>query len=98
MARRLAEIAHQHPNLEVLSKPTLSICCFRYVSPQITDLDKFNQRLHQRLVRENIYMPSTTRVKGQLALRPCYIGARAEPEQVDGLVEAVLRIGRGLSC
>jgi len=96
MARSLARFATEHPNLEVLSEPTLSICCFRYVAPQISDLDQFNQRLHRRLVRENLYMPSTTRVRGKLALRPCYIGARAEEAQVAGLLESVLRIGKEL--
>ena len=93
MARYIAHYAKGHPNLEVLLEPTLSICCFRYVSPNIPDLDHFNQRLHRHLIRENEYMPSTTRVKGQLALRPCYVGARADQSQVDGLLEAVLRIG-----
>ena len=96
MARYLAQYANGHPNLEVLSEPTLSICCFRYIAPDIMDLDQFNQKLHRRLVRENVYMPSTTRVKGRLALRPCFVGARANQSQVDGLLEAVLRIGRGL--
>jgi aromatic-L-amino-acid decarboxylase len=93
MARNLARCADAHPNLEVLSEPTLSICCFRYVSPHIKDLDQFNQQLYRRLVRENKFMPSTTRIKGKLALRPCFLGARAESGQVDALVEAVLRIG-----
>ena len=93
MARFIAQYSKGHPNLEVLIEPTLSICCFRYVSPNIADLDQFNQRLHRRLVRENEFMPSTTRVKGQLALRPCYIGARADQSQANGLLEAVLRIG-----
>lgn len=93
MARYIARYAEEHPNLEMLLEPTLSICCFRYISPSIADLDHFNQRLHRRLVRENEYMPSTTRIKGQLALRPCYVGARADQSQVDGLLEAVLRIG-----
>ena len=96
MARQLAKYANDHPNLEVLSEPTLSICCFRYISPHIDDLDMFNQRLHRRLVRENKYMPSTTRVNGKLALRPCYVGARADHPQVDALLEAVLRIGKDM--
>ena len=96
MAKHIFEFANQQPNLEVLSKPTLSICCFRYVDDSIKDLNLFNQRLHRRLVRENQYMPSTTRVGGELALRPCYVGARHEQLQVDGLLEAVLRIGKNL--
>ena len=96
MARRLSEQADAHPKLEVLSEPTLSICCFRYRPAHTDDVDGFNQRLHRRLVRENEYMPSTTRVGGQLALRPCYIGARAHPDQVDGLIDSVVRIGNAL--
>ena len=93
MARLLAASAMAHPKLEVLGEPTLSICCFRYLPSQVADIDRFNQRLHRILIRENEYMPSTTRVGGKLALRPCYIGARAHPSQVDGLLKSVVRIG-----
>lgn len=97
MARYIARYASEHPNLELLSEPTLSVCCFRYTTPQSKDLDLLNQRLHRRLVRGNQYMPSTTRVNGKLALRPCYIGARADQSQVDGLLQAVLKIGKELA-
>lgn len=96
MARELADFCKQHPKLELLLEPTLSVCCFRYVSPQVEDLDQFNQKIHRRLVRENEYMPSTTRINGQLALRPCFLGARADHSQVDGLAQAVIRIGDAL--
>lgn len=98
MARYIVEFADKHPRLEVLGEPTLSVCCFRYVSSRIADLDRLNQKLHRRLVRENEFMPSTTRVKGKLALRPCFIGARATQSQVDGLLDAVLRIGNELEA
>ncbi len=96
MARYISKFANEHPDLEVLSEPTLSICCFRYVTSNSVDLDRFNQTLHRRLVRENQYMPSTTRVNGNLALRPCFIGARTNQAQVTGLLNSVLRIGREL--
>ena len=96
MAREIAEFCKQHPNLELLLEPTLSICCFRYVAPDIADLDLLNQQLRQRLVRENEFMPSTTRVDGKLVLRPCFIGVRTDSSQVDGLLQAVLRIGNEL--
>lgn len=97
MARHLSEFANAHPKLQVLSEPTLSICCFRYVPSNIdADIDLFNQKLHRLLVRENEYMPSTTRVRGKLALRPCYVGARADISQVDAFLSSVLRIGEKL--
>ena len=98
MARRIAEVCRTHPNLELLLEPTLSICCFRYVAPGVEDLDRLNQRLHRRLVRGNVYMPSTTRVGCKLALRPCFVGALAEMEQVDGLLQAVLETGNSLAA
>jgi aromatic-L-amino-acid decarboxylase len=93
MARHVADIARSHPNLELLLEPTLSICCFRYVSADGVDLDRLNRQLHRRLVRETRNLPSTTQVNGKLALRPCFIGARATLAQADSLVEDVLRIG-----
>ena len=93
MAAHIADLARAHPNLELLLEPTLSICCFRYVNPQVADLDGLNRQLHRRLVRENRNLPSTTQVGGKLALRPCFIGARAALAQADSLVEDVLRIG-----
>jgi aromatic-L-amino-acid decarboxylase len=93
MAAHIAQIARSHPNLELLAEPTLSICCFRYVTRGVADLDHLNRQLHRRLVRENRNLPSTTQVGGKLALRPCFIGARATLAQADSLVEDVLRIG-----
>ena len=98
MAREVAEFCRRHENLQLLLEPTLSICCFRYVAPGVEDIDRLNQRLHRRLVRENEFMPSTTRVDGKLALRPCFLGARTERDQVDGMLQAILRIGTALAA
>lgn len=98
MARELAARCRAHQNLELLLEPTLSVCCFRYVAPGIDNLDQLNHRLVRRLIRENEFMPSTTRVDGQLALRPCFLGARSERDQVDGLLQSVLRLGAALAA
>jgi aromatic-L-amino-acid decarboxylase len=96
MALELAERCRQYPQLELLLEPTLSICCFRYVSPRVSDLDRLNLRLHRQLARECEFIPSTTRVNGQLVLRPCFLGERTDRLQVEGLLQAVLRIGDAL--
>jgi aromatic-L-amino-acid decarboxylase len=98
MAAYLANAAKEHPNLELLLEPTLSICCFRYVAPGIADLDAFNRQLHRRLIRENQNMPSTTLVNGKLALRPCFVGARTIQENAEALLRDVLRIGDALAA
>jgi aromatic-L-amino-acid decarboxylase len=55
MACAITDFCKQHANLELLLEPTLSVCCFRYVSPRVEDLDLLNQRLHRRLIR--IFIP-----------------------------------------
>ena len=97
MAAYVAQAAREHPNLELLQEPTLSICCFRYTAPHIGNLDLLNQRLHRRLIRGNQSMPSTTRVNGHLALRPCFIGARCELAHAHALIADVLCIGGELA-
>jgi len=98
MAAYVAQAAREHPNLELLQEPTLSICCFRYVAANVSDLDLLNQRLHRRLIRGNQNLPSTTRVNGHLALRPCFIGARSELSHARDLVADVLRLGSELAA
>ncbi len=98
MAAYVAQAAREHPNLQLLQEPSLSICCFRYVAPNVSNLDLLNQRLHRQLIRENQHMPSTTRVNGHLALRPCFIGARSELSHARALVADVLRIGGELAA
>jgi hypothetical protein len=36
-------------------------------------------------------------VAGKLAIRPCFVGARTTLREADGLVDAVLELGRELS-
>ncbi|MGJ8527814.1 pyridoxal phosphate-dependent decarboxylase family protein [Maritalea sp.] len=93
MAQRVAERVQADDRLELVLEPSLSICCFRYIAEGVEDLNVFNQRIHRRLVRGNAFIPSTTKVDGKLAIRPCFVGARSETGQEDGLVDEVLRLG-----
>lgn len=94
-ARRLEHRAREHPRLEVVAPPTLSICCFRYVAPGLNEaaLNDLNARIAKRLRAETPYVPSTTVVNGRYAIRPCYVNPRTTEAEVDGLAEAVARLG-----
>ncbi|HEX2705834.1 MAG TPA: aminotransferase class V-fold PLP-dependent enzyme [Candidatus Lustribacter sp.] len=93
LASRLAEVARRHPRLEVLAEPVLSICCVRYTAPGLADHDRVNEAILRRLLRDTPYLPSSTRVGGAFAIRPCYINPRTTPEHVDGLAAAIVEIG-----
>lgn len=96
MARNLADKVRQHPKLELLLQPTLSICCFRYLGHTNQDLDRLNQRIHRQLVHNGVNIPSTALIKGRFCIRPCFIGARTEAQQVDDLLQEVLSIGASI--
>jgi aromatic-L-amino-acid decarboxylase len=97
MARELARLAYESPQLEVVQAPTLSICCFRYISQNTQDLNDLNTRIHRRLVHNTRNMPSTVMINGKLAIRPCFVGARAHHRQVTELVDEVINIGDDLT-
>jgi aromatic-L-amino-acid decarboxylase len=96
-ARHVADRARQEAALELLTEPTLSICCFRHVAPPGSDPDEFNRRLLRRLLRETDFMPSSTLVDGRFAIRPCFINLRTTTAHVEAFMDAVLHIGAELA-
>ncbi|WP_376792884.1 pyridoxal phosphate-dependent decarboxylase family protein [Thermoflexus sp.] len=99
-ARHLAARVQASPVLELLAPVTLSICCFRYVPPELRErdgktrlLNDLNREILARLHSEHHHVPSGTELNGEFAIRPCYINPRTTLADVDGLVEAVERIG-----
>lgn len=93
-ARHLARRVHEDDHLELLSEPTLSICCFRYRFPGTGETqDALNAEIVRRLQAEGRYVPSTTVVGGALAIRPCYINPRTTLADVDGLADSVREFG-----
>ena len=100
LASQLAALVLEHPRLELLLEPELSICVLRYVAPGIdaAALDALNLALLRRLQRETPYLPSDTRVRGVVALRPCFINPRTTPDMVDAFAAAVVRLGDELAA
>lgn len=93
MARQIAETAQEHPRLELVQQPTLSICCFRYVNENCKDLNSLNRDIHRRLVHNGKNIPSTAIVNDILAIRPCFVGARTSWQHAQSLLDEVVAIG-----
>ena len=98
-ARRVAERVRSSSELELLAEPVLSICCFRYRSPGLTEaeLDSLNEQILHEMRSEGRYVTSSTVVDESFALRPCYINPRTTMAEVDGMVDTVIEIGRRLT-
>jgi aromatic-L-amino-acid decarboxylase len=95
-ARRVAERAREHPRLELVLDPVLSICVFRYRpsgDPAEAAIDAANREILRRLARETRFVVSSTVVRGQFALRPCFINPRTSMSDVDAFVDTVIALG-----
>jgi len=98
-ARRVADEVRAHPRLELLTEPTLSILCFRYLPEHgVADdeLDALNGELVHRLHIATPYVPSTTKVHGVLAIRPCFVNSRTTDASLDGFTDTVVAFGDAL--
>jgi aromatic-L-amino-acid decarboxylase len=81
-ARLLAELVREHPHLEVVSEPQLSIVCFRH-----TGVD--NQALTGAIQQDARIYLSGAEVDGEACLRACFVNYRTSDDDVRAVVEAV---------
>lgn len=95
-ARHVAERVRGDPALELLLEPALSVVCFRYRPSTAADPNTLNEQILARLRRETGFMPTSTSVGGRFAIRPIFINPRTTLADVDGMIDAVIRIGREL--
>lgn len=99
-ARRFTELAREHPRLEALTEPELSVACVRYRPARPVgdaELDRLNEELLRRLWRTTAYQPSSTVVAGRFAIRPCFIGVRVTEADVTGLAQRLVDLGDALT-
>ncbi|MGH7212074.1 MAG: pyridoxal phosphate-dependent decarboxylase family protein, partial [Acetobacteraceae bacterium] len=91
IARHLADLIDAAPMLELLAPAALNIVCFRYRFPR--DADRQNAALVADLQEAGIVAPSTTTLDGTLAIRAAIVNHRTRLDDVEALVDAVLRFG-----
>lgn len=98
-SRYLAQRIGAHGELELLAPVPLNLVCFRYTvqgfgEPQLNAL---NQELLLRLHESGLAVPSGTLIGERYAIRVANCNHRTRREDIDLLVELVLRIGRAIA-
>jgi len=92
----LDERVEHESDLEHLGSE-LSISCFRFRPAGVEtedDIDDANRHILETIVREGAAYMSPTYLDGRYALRACIVNFRTTPEDVQFLLDEVLRIGR----
>ena len=90
----LASRIREEPELELLAPADMNVICFRFRSPQMTDieLDALNSQILVQLQESGTAVPSNARVQGRFALRVAHTNHRSIRPDFDLLIEAVLAI------
>jgi glutamate/tyrosine decarboxylase-like PLP-dependent enzyme len=78
------------PQLELLAPVQLNIVCFRY---RADDANRVNGDIVADIQESGIAAPSTTLLDGQLAIRAAIVNHRTGTDDLDALVDAVIRFG-----
>lgn len=90
LARYMQQRIEAEPALELLAPVSLNIVCFRYCAE---DADRVNADIVADLHESGIAAPSTTTVKGQLAIRAAIVNHRTSAKDIDALIAATLAFG-----
>jgi glutamate/tyrosine decarboxylase-like PLP-dependent enzyme len=89
-AHYLAGLVRRTPGAELLCEPSLNIVCFRFHPKGWDDaaLDQLNEDIVADLQESGIAAPSTTRIRGALAIRANLTNHRTRQEDLDLMVRA----------
>jgi glutamate/tyrosine decarboxylase-like PLP-dependent enzyme len=94
-------LLERSPVFEVMSPRQLSIVCFRYVPPRLRlgddDLDRLNLALVEGLRETKRAFISSTRLRGRVALRFCFVNWRTTADDVEEVVRLLTEIGGRLA-
>jgi aromatic-L-amino-acid/L-tryptophan decarboxylase len=95
VAAHLAERVRADEELELLSGPWLSTCCFRHAPPGLPEpeLDRHNERLLAGLQRDGRVYLSNATVRGRLALRACITNFRTTRADAEETLAVVRELG-----
>ena len=83
------------PGFECLSVPDLSVITFRY-RPQRGDIDRFNRRLLEKIVKSGRLFLSSTLLNGAFVIRVCILSFRTHQQEVETALEIIKAAAREL--
>jgi aromatic-L-amino-acid/L-tryptophan decarboxylase len=100
----LTDLLRHCANLQLLHAPTLNIVCFRFCPPALDEraLDRLNEDIVADVQESGAAVPSTTRIRGSLAIRVNITNHRTSDSDlhllVSSLVEAANKRVSNCAC
>jgi glutamate/tyrosine decarboxylase-like PLP-dependent enzyme len=100
LARHLAGLVDEAPDLERLAEVHLNIVCFRYHPEGLDDekeLDDLNARIAEAVLEDGRVFFGSTVYDGRVAFRPAPVNWRNREEHVELIVEVTRELGARLA-
>jgi glutamate/tyrosine decarboxylase-like PLP-dependent enzyme len=107
LARYLGARAQERPEFELACPVGLSICCFRYVPPDLPErqpaareryLSDLNHRLMTEIQLDGRIYCSNAIIGERFVLRACIVNFRTEAEDMDVLLDVAAELGSKLDA
>jgi aromatic-L-amino-acid decarboxylase len=106
LARYMAARVEERPEFELSAPVVLSICCFRYVPPDLPAyapgreeyLDELNERIMTDIHLDGRAYCSNAILDGRFVLRACIVNFRTEAEDVDATLDVAAELGERLDA
>jgi len=105
LARYLGERVEEHPAFELACPVGLSICCFRYVPPDLPEgsgregyLSTLNERLMAQMQVDGRVFLSNAVLGDRFVLRGCILNFRTEADDIDAVLDVAEELGAGLDA
>lgn len=97
-ASYLAEQVTLHSKLELMAPVAMNIACFRFKPLNMKAADKTNRNIVTQLHLSGNAAPSTTTIRGALAIRVAIVNHRTQMRDLDELIDQVVAIGEKTAC
>jgi glutamate/tyrosine decarboxylase-like PLP-dependent enzyme len=105
LARYLGARAEERPDFELVCPVGLSICCFRYMPPDLPAgegreeyLDLLNERLMTETQQDGRVFFSNAVLGGRFVLRVCIVNFRTEADDLDAVLDVAAEVGARLDA
>lgn len=105
LTRYLADRVQEHAAFELSAPVELSICCFRYVPPDLGNgegreqyLNLLNERIMAAVQLDGRVYYSNAILGGRFVLRTCIVNFRTEAEHLDDVLAVTDEVGRKLDA
>jgi aromatic-L-amino-acid decarboxylase len=105
LARYMGAMAEERAEFELAAPVGLSICCFRYVPPDLpmadgrdAYLDELNHRLMTEIQLDGRVFISNAVLDRRFVLRACIVNFRTEADDVDAVLDVAAELGASLDA